>query len=379
MKKTLGWGLVAWTVATAAAVAQPLLVCGAQTHLDRKGDYLNGTTAQIDSGVWEWIIGSGDTYSNIQGITADGLFPATVSTTDPDFAAGAFETVNLLVGRYNADPALRPYAQDVDLLLDACAFDPGDYGLDPGLGGSQAYCDLAVSYYSRVVGQFPDPHANVDRHITPRKSLSGWDLAAHIRAAWRGGFLVYATGMIDRILERRPDWEHIPLGTFDYTEVSHGALVRVMLEMHAAGDLSAAHHTTAIELADGLIASQLPDGSWGEGDIQTTAYVVLGLRADPWNFTLPWQQAIIEGHDYFEALATPEPICGWPHPSDSEEYGEMNSEILMAMAAVNSLPFVDGFETSDTSAWTLSEGEAPPLGAYVPSIRSGLARIEPYR
>jgi len=369
--------LVVGALACAAPLAaqpQPLQ-CAAETHLARKGDYMNGTTNVVDAGVWEWEIGSGFTYTNIQGISADGNFYATSSLVDPQFALGSYATANLLVGRYNANPTLRPYAQDVDLLLDACAFDPGAYGLEAPFDNS-AYCMLGVQYYSRLVGQFPNPYDNVDRHLSAgRGSLSGWDVGAHIRAAWRAGFVSYAQGMADRILERRPDWEHVLLGGYDYTEASWGALVRVMLEMHAAGDLDPAVYAEGLAIADALIAAQSPDGSWGEGDFQTTAYVVLGLRADPWNFTLPWQQAIIEAVDFFEASATPAPTCGWSYPP---EYGEMNSEIISALARVNTLPFVDGFETSDTSAWS-SEVPGTPLAAGTIPARAPRAAALPMR
>lgn len=338
----------------AAPLSAQLVQCAAETHLARKGTYTNGTTSSADSGVWEWEIGSGMTYSNIQGISADGGFYATLSTGDPDFALGAFGTVNLLVGRYGAAPTQRPYAQDVDLLLDACAFDPGAYALAPDPAPeSLAYCQLAMQYYARVVGEFPDPVANVDRHISPRGSLAGWDVAAHIRAAWRAGFEVYARGMVDRILERRPDWEHVPLGTYDYTDSSWGALVRVILEMHAAGDLGEAPYAEGLAIAGGLIASQAPDGSWGGGDFQATAYVVLGLRADPWTSALPWRQAIVKAVDFLEASATAAPTCGWSYPP---EYGEMNSEVISALAMVSTLPFMDDFEAGDISAWS---GEVP--------------------
>ena len=54
-------------------VPAQFLPCAADTHLTRKGDVLNGTTAVVDSGVWEWEIGSGDTYTNIYAIVGDGF------------------------------------------------------------------------------------------------------------------------------------------------------------------------------------------------------------------------------------------------------------------------------------------------------------------
>lgn len=340
----------------APPLAAQLLPCAADTHLARKGSYTNGTTATTDVGVWEWEIGSGLTYSNVEGISADGNFYATSSLVDPQYALGAFDTANLLVGRYNAAPSLRPYAQDVELLLDACAFDPGAYGLAAPLDNA-AYCALGIQYYSRVVGQYPNPYDNVDRHLTAgRGSLAGWDVGAHIRTAWRAGFVTYAQGMADRILERRPDWEHVLLGGYDYTEASWGALVRVILEMHAAGAISAADYAEGLAMADALIAAQGADGSWGESDFQSTAYALLGLRADPWNFTLPWQQAVIYGGDFLETTATPAPTCGWSYPP---EYGEMNSEVISALAVIHTLPFVDGFETGGTTAWSSEVSGVP--------------------
>ncbi len=342
-------GVLAGVVPAAAQ----FLPCAADTHLFRKGDFLNGTTAVVDSGVWEWEIGSGDTYTNIQGISAVGMFHATVPTSNPAYALGAFDTVNLVVGRLSTVPTQRPYAQEVELLFEACAFDPGAYSLAAGAASApenSAYCTLGTQFYARWLAQYPDPSDLVDYYVTNRLSLSGWDIAAHIRAARLAGFDVYSLGIAERILARRPDWEHVLYGGWDYTESSYGALLRALLELHAAGDLPPAVYAEALEIADLLIAAQAVDGSWGGGDFQATAYALLGLRADPWNFTLPWQQAIIEGVDFLHATMSAEPTCGWSYPP---EYGEMNSEILAALAVVHSLPFVDGFETSDTSAWSV--------------------------
>ena len=383
MKKLLQ--IAAGALLLASPLAAQLLPCASETHLARKGNYMNGTTAAVDNGVWEWEIGSGLTYSNIEGITADGTFYSTMSLVDPQFALGAFDTVNLLVGRYNAAPTQRPYAQDVELLLDACAFDPGAYGLDAPLDNS-AYCLLGTQYYSRVVGQYPNPYDNVDRHLTAgRGSLAGWDVGAHIRSAWRAGFVDYALGMVDRILARRPDWEHVPLGGYDYTENSWGALVRVILEMHAAGEIGATAYAEGLAMAGQLIAAQAPDGSWGQGDYQSTAYALLGLRADPWNFTLPWQQAVIYGGDFLESTASPAPTCGWVYPPDPAanecagvECGEANSEIISALAMINTLPFVDGFETGGTTAWS-SEVSGVPSAPRTAAVATPRAPASPAR
>lgn len=354
MKRLLMF-LCAFILASVAS-AQPLLQCAADTHAARKGDYLNGTTSTTDIGVWEWEIDSGNTYSNIQGITAHGMLYATHSLGDPTYALTVFDTANLLVGRYNANPTVRPYAQDVDFLWDVCLFNPAAYGmameLPEGMEGNEGYCTMATGYYARLVGQFPNPYDNVDRHLTNgRGSLSGWDLASHIRASWRSGFVSYAQSMVERILERRPDWEHVLLGGYDYTESSHGALVRVIGEMYAAGDVSEDAYQESLGLVNLLLAAQAPDGSWGQSDYQSTAYVLLGLRADEGEYIASpaRRAAIVRGSNFLEQSATVSPTCGWSHPP---EYGEMNSEVIMALAVINSLPFIDGFESEDTSAWT---------------------------
>ncbi|GMU74133.1 MAG: hypothetical protein AMXMBFR44_3320 [Candidatus Campbellbacteria bacterium] len=339
-----------------SAFAQSLLVCAADTHIARKGDFLNGTTSVVDQGVWEWEIDSGNTYSNIQGVSAHGMLYATNSLSDPIYALSVFSTANLLVGRYNANPTTRPYAQDVDFLWDVCLFDPAAYGMTvelfEGMEGNDGYCTMATGYYARLIGQFPNPYDNVDRHLTAgRGSLSGWDLSAHIRASWRSGFVSYAQGMVERILERRPDWEHVLLGGYDYTESSHGALARVIGEMHATGDVNEDAYQESLDLVDLLLAAQAPDGSWGQSDYQSTAYVLLGLRSDEGGYTASAARrtAIIAGENFLQDSATSSPSCGWSHPP---EYGEMNSEVIMALSLINSLPFLDGFESEDTSAWT---------------------------
>jgi hypothetical protein len=348
------------------AGAQSLYTCAADTHVARRGAYMNGTTSTVDQGVWEWEIGSGFTYSNIQGISADGLLHATAATGDPAYALAAFPTANLLIGRYNANP-MRTYAQDADFLWDVCKFDPQAYGvspaaaralLSPAVANNQGYCTMATIFYSRLPGQFPNPNDNVDRHIAPRGSLAGWDLGWHVRAAWRTGFESYATAMLARILERRPDWEHVLLGGYDYTEESYGALTRVIFEMHAAGAVDDAVYNEGVALAGSLLASQGLDGSWGGASFQTTAYVLLGLRADPTHLTA-WHAAINKGEHFLNETATASPTCGWSYPP---EYAEDNSEILMALSLVDTLPFSDGFESAGIgSSWSWSE----PVSAKV--------------
>ncbi len=363
--------LVALVFASVAS-AQPLLQCAADTHVTRKGDYLNGTTTLTDSGVWEWEIGSGNTYSNIQAITALGLHHAATSLGNSDYAMETFDTTNLVVGRYNDDLVTRPYAPEVDLLMDACQFDPMSSFLAKAPEDS-GYCSIATSLYARVIGDYPNAAANADRYITNRGSLAGWDIAWHIRAAWRSGFHSYAIGMAEQTLARRVDWEHVLYGGWDYTNISQGALAWVIIEMYNADAIGVTAYSDASLMLSGLQALQEPNGSW-ENDPQVTAYALLALRSDTNDYTIR-HLAVVRGENYLENSATTGD-CGWSYPP---EIGEVNSEVIMALSLINSLPFADGFETEDTSAWSGEVGAplAPPALAPIRSV--GMPPIQPIR
>jgi len=351
----------------ALAGAQDLLSCAADTHVSRRGDYTNGSTANVDHDVWEWEIGSGTTYNNVEGITALGLLYAYEYTGDASHALATFTTANLLIGRYLADPAVRPYAADIELLAKACAVDPGTYApfaLTSPMGS--AYCTYAQQFYGRVVGEFPDPNDNVDRHFGPRGSLSGWDVAWHIRAAWETGYHQYAVGMVDRILSQRATWEHVLLGGWDYTQTSWAALSWTIFEMHAAGDIGISELNQAVDMTNYLRSSQDANGSW-QDDPQATAYALLALKNDPTHECLD-RPALAAALNFMEATASAAPTCGWNYPP---EYGEVNSEALMGLSRAYAMPFCDGFEPGDASAWSQSFGvTSAPLQTALLNARS---------
>ncbi len=369
--------LVALVFASVAS-AQPFLTCAADYHLSLRGDYLNGTTNTMNYGVWPYLIPELNppttTYNNVLGCTADGMLYASKALSDPQYGLATFATANLLIGSYDAAPATRPYSTDVDFLMNVCEFDSNEY-LD---GGNSAYCTKAAEFYGRVTGQFPNPAALVNRYIvdSARGSLTGWDVASHIRAAWRSGWHTYAVGLVEEVMDRRPDWEHVPLGGYDYTTLSYGSLIRVMVEMYHAGDLDVSRYSDALLMAASLLPLQELDGSW-EGDPQITAFVLLGLRSETTDMQI-WHTAIVLGEDYLENSAVD---CAWVYPTDTgtEGYGEVNSEAIMALSVINSLPFIDGFETSGTSAWSEEVGApfAPPTFALIRSAR--MPPIQPLR
>lgn len=349
--------------------------------MSRIGNYLNGNTGETDVGVMEWEIGSKTTYTNIQCVSMHGMFGASSALQDPVYGLAAFDTARVAIDRYIGNTT-RPFATEVDFLVDVCNFDGDEFLRRSAIGGT--FCmGYPYEFYGRIIAQFTAIQ-NVDRHLDAgRASISGYDLRHHIRGAWRVGketgdqtYIDYARAMAVRILELRPDWEHALYGGFDYTEISWGALVGVILEMQSAGDIDAASYAEALEMADELIAVQGPDGSWGGSDYQTTAFGVLAFRADPWNWATPWHQALIQATNFLEDTATASPVCGWSYPP---EYGEVNSEGMMALAAVAGLPFYDGFESGDTNAWSSSVGHTPLSGGEAFVRGPGLPRFEPFR
>lgn len=240
------------------------LIVGADKHRDDQGTYSIGlmTPPCVEAdNTWEWVIGSGITCSNVTGISATGLLGAYEQIPDPDYLLGAELAGDELVLIYDGTSD-RPFAQDVEFLVRLSQ-----------LTGDATYYDKAVLYYGRVLMDFTAT-ANVDRHIDGgRNSLSGWDIASHIRAAIATGYVPYAEEMAARLFARRLDWEGIPCcGGFDATMLSHGSLLWALGELN---DKSFRDYVS--EISDGLLAAQAIDGSWFGGDFQTTAYVLLGL------------------------------------------------------------------------------------------------------
>ena len=317
MKKLLSLGLIVLSIIallapTAALAAKPggnqaelnsLLVTAADLHLSRQGTY---------SGIpdtWEWKIGSFAGYWNVVGISATGLLAAYEKTGDTDYLDGAILTGNTLVANYDAITS-RPYSQDIEFLARLAA-DSGD----------PSFLTKAASYYSRVTGAFTAVE-NADRYINARLSLAGWDLASQIRAAVAVGNTDYATGMVTRLIERRVDWEDAPYGGWNYTTVSHASLLWALRDL---SNTSFSAYTD--EIRTSLLAAQETGGSWDGGDYQTTAYAILGLDRPR---TPATSSASAEAWVFLRDNNT---AGGWVY--SGTEYGEVNSEVIMALGILN--------------------------------------------
>lgn len=273
----------------------------ASLHLSRQGTY-GGVP-----NTWEWVIGSGATGPNVQGISATGLLAAYERTHDAAYLQGAINAGNTLVAKYDADTS-RPYSQDVEFLVRLAAD-----------SGNSSYASKAATYYARVMAAYTAV-ANADRYIGNRKSLAGWDLASQIRAAVAVGQVDYARGIAARLIERRADWEGVLYGGWDYTTGSHASL---LWAFRMLGDDSFNGYVSEIRSA--ILAAQGADGSWS-GDYQDTAYAILGLALPR---TPILANAVGKGWAFLRDSMTPQ--GGWSYPP---EVAEVNSEVLMALGSL---------------------------------------------
>ena len=310
-----------------------VLIKGADLHLSRQGDYINTCGGgygppDIDSisNTWEWVIGTGETCWNVGGISATGLLAAYERTRNRAYLEGALLQGDTLVSRYDTivtnDPEGaewedRPFSQDIEFLV-RLSLDSHDL----------SYAKVARKWY-KIVTDNKTAEENADRYIDVRLSLAGWDLASHIRAALSVGKWQYACGMAKRLLERRNVWEHFPYNGWDYTMSSYGSLLWAFDDL----DFKCSGISAAIqEFQDFVLGAQGVDGSWEDGDYQTTAYAILGLdavEAHGYGLKRSVRQALGKAFSYFHDTQTLE--GGWSYPP---EYGEINSEVLMAIGGL---------------------------------------------
>ncbi len=307
MKKSLCLFLLLSLLLSGTLIAETLVACGTDRLLALQGEYTNQNSGLVDAGVHEWVAGTGDTFNNIQGVSAWGLISGWDVLGEIFPLMGSVRTGNVLVGRYANDPG-RPYAQDVTLLALIDLFS------DQTLWG-----DHAGALYGRVIADFTAKE-NALRHLAPRKSLAGWDVANHAVASTLAGEDAYGSEMIRMMLNRRSSWVGIPLGGFDYTQLSYAALIW-------AAKLNPAFNPGKVFfMGRHLRDTQLPNGSWDD-DPQATAYAVLGLGTDP---VYPRERAALAAAiGYLQSSASPD--CGWPYPGFGEVV-EVNSEVVTALA-----------------------------------------------
>jgi len=273
------------------------VVLAADHHLELQGPF-----SGIEN-TWEWIIGSGSTGSNVQGISATGLLAAYEKTYDSTYLDGAILAGNTLEARYDAAPEDRAFSQDIEFLVRLSQNSE-----------EVSYTETAGDWYANTMDAY-DAEELVDWYIDNRGFLAGWDLASQIRAAMAVGEIDYATGLAAELIDRQGEWMTSDLGGWDY-----GSLLWAFAEL---GDKS--FNSYVGELREALLGAQESDGSWDGGDYQSTAYAILGLIADG---TAKGAQA--KAWVFFRDSQTED--GGWSYPP---ELGEVNSEVIMALSVLD--------------------------------------------
>lgn len=308
MRKALSIFLLLSLLFSGATLAQTLVECGTERLLALQGEYTNQNSGLVDAGVHEWVAGTGDTFNNIQGVSAWGLISGWEVLEDIFPLMGSVRTGNVLVGRYANDPG-RPYAQDVTHLALIEVFTGQSFWVDVHAG----------PLYGRVIADF-NAKDNALRHVAPRRSLAGWDVGNHIVAATLAGEEAYGADMLKFIMNHRHSWAGVLLGGYDYTPLSYAALIW-------AAKLNPLVNPMRVSfMGRHLRDTQLANGSWDD-DPQTTAYALLGLGSDP---VYPRDRAAVAAAiGFLQAAASPD--CGWPYPGFGEVV-EVNSEVVTALA-----------------------------------------------
>ncbi len=278
------------------------VVLAADRHLSLQGEYYDTETESDVDNTWEWIIGSNSTGLNVQGISATGLLAAWEKTGDLDYLDGAILAGDTLVDRYNAASENRTFSQDIEFLV-RLSQDSAE----------TSYATVAQQWYANTMSAY-DAEELVEYYVVTRGYLAAWDLASQIRAAVAVGETDYAAGIASSFIDSNFDWEHPWIGGWDY-----GSLLWALAELH-----DESFNSYAGELRGTLLSSQQSDGSW-DWDYQSTAYAILGLIADG---TAKGAQA--KAWVFFRDTQTED--GGWDYPP---EYGEINSEVIMALSALD--------------------------------------------
>jgi len=325
-------------------------------------------------------LGTGISCPNTFGITGLGLLVGYQRTGDLTALAGATLAGDALVARYTAHPSSLPYGQDVEFLVALAAVT-----VDPLK--KQQYLNTATGWFQRLVTQYPNPASKVDEMIAGRheqglRSAAAWDAASLIRAAKATGFGEYALGAAARIRDQEPQWKDTdpahrwdqcdtgacgpadnPLA-HDLTLLGEGSLLWAMHDLPGFDPQIAEYRSF-------LVAQQDASGAWDAGNLQITAYVVLGLSAVGGTGV----EASVTRAVAF-VLDNQLPEGGWPLYVTSAgatpvEYTEIDAEVVRAMATLFSTPTGSGVSVSPSQV-----GEVTFASVTAPGVTT-MTAIDP--
>jgi hypothetical protein len=272
--------------------------------------------------------GPGPSPSNTFGVTAHGMLDAYSLTHDPDYKASAVETGDALKAQQLlhaacATPDDRPVTANVLFLLD----------LSKKAGSS--YKTAAKNWFACITADFTGK-TRADERLQRRigqgnDNLGGWDVAFDVRTALTIGgttMKAYALAELAQVFARQADWDKTAPAADTFWDVLSKA--HLLLAMEPVRTANALIKAKVHEFTIDLLAAQFPDGSWGNGTTQTTAYAVLALDAYPQNSLT--KAAVKAGVDFL--LSQQLPNGGFDDGTGAEN-SEVNSEVLQALTAVH--------------------------------------------
>ena len=325
--------------------------------------------------------GPGVSCGNIIGVTALSLLSSYERSGSAVTLAAAVAAGNRLVAQHNLAPTAPPFSQDLEFLvaLSAATADP-------------QYATLAASWFQVIATAYPNAADRVDLSFTRRDSqrirtLAAWDLASLIRSAKAVGQADYALAAAARVVARELDWKDVnpanrwdqcatPAGcgpadnplSYDYTLIGMGSL------LWAIHDLPG-FDAQITEYRAHLLAQQDVLGSWDVGNLQISAYVVMGLGAVGGAGT---DAAIQSAVAFF--IANQLPTNGWPFAVTNGvpggEYATVNAEVIRAVALLFSTQAGQGVQVAPAQLSTVQFSEVSASGATTVVAKRGSPRVK---
>jgi hypothetical protein len=303
--------------------------------------------AQKPDGGWNAVVGGPDCdCANTIGVDALGLLAAAGTAGGSAALTGAIAAGNRLVAIFTAQPTALPKAQHIEFLA-ALAH----------ATGHSAYASIASAWFQTTIDRYPDAADRVEALLTLRDSqgfrtLAAWDAASLIRAAKAVGHTAYATAAAAAIVSAESRWKDTnpahrldrcsnPSGcgwpgnllSFDWTMLAEGSLLWAIHDLPSFSDQIAEYRAFLLAQQSTADSAQDPSGSWDAGDLQVTAYALLGLAASGSEGTDP---ALVAATMFY--VRSQLPSGGWPAYVRSGGIGddipEIDSEVLQALAAI---------------------------------------------
>ncbi|HMD33484.1 MAG TPA: hypothetical protein VKH42_00885 [Vicinamibacterales bacterium] len=304
--------------------------------------------AQRLDGGWNAVVGGPDcnACANTIGVDAMGLLGAGGAAGDAALLTAALAAGDRLVAIFNAQPTALPKAQHIEFLQ--------------ALGeatGNPVYASTAAAWFQITIDQYPNAGDRVNALLALRDSqgfrtLAAWDAAALIRAAKAVGHVPYAAAAATALVGAESRWKDTdpthrfdrcsnPAGcgwsddlvSFDWTMLAEGSLLWAIHDLTGFTAQIAEYRAFLLAQQATAASPQDPLGSWDAGDLQVTAYAILGLAASGSEGTDPALQAATT---FFvrNQLAS----GGWPAyvrpDGNGDDEPEIDSEVLQALVAV---------------------------------------------